>query len=49
MDDDAIDLAFNKKKADKRKEWLANFNPKDSVDHTKKKLRYYDFVHKELI
>lgn len=26
-DDEAIDLAFNKKKADDRKNWLSNYNP----------------------
>lgn len=48
-DDTAVDLAFNKKKADDRKEWLANFNPNTFVDHKIKVLRYYDFIHKELI
>lgn len=26
-DDDSIDLAFNKKKADQRKDWLTTYNP----------------------
>jgi DNA topoisomerase-2 len=49
QDDEAVDLAFNKKKADDRKEWLANFDPNVFVDHNQKVLRYYDFIHKELI
>lgn len=49
QDDQAVDLAFNKKKADDRKDWLANFNPDVFVDHNVKNLRYYDFIHKELI
>ena len=48
-DTDAIDLAFNKKKADDRKNWLANYNPQIFVDHNIKELRYNDFVNKELI
>lgn len=48
-DDQAVDLAFNKKKADDRKDWLARFDPLSFVDHNIKRLRYYDFIHKELI
>lgn len=48
-DDEAVDLAFNKKKADSRKEWLSHFDPNVFVDHKVKVLRYYDFIHKELI
>ena len=48
-DDEAIDLAFNKKKSDDRKEWLLNFDPENTVDHTVKQLRYIDFINKELI
>jgi DNA topoisomerase II len=42
-------LAFNKKKADERKNWLSNYNPQIFVDHNIKELRYNDFVYKELI
>ena len=45
----AIDLAFNKKKADMRKDWLKTFSPETFVDHSIKELRYQDFVNKELI
>ena len=48
-DDDVIDLAFSKKLADKRKEWLTTYTPEMYVDHTVKTLRYKDFVNKELI
>lgn len=40
MDDEAIELAFNKKKADERKQWLAEYDPKVCVDYTSKRLRY---------
>lgn len=48
-DDDAIDLAFNKKKADLRKEWLKTADANTFVDHSIKQLKYRDFVNKELI
>lgn len=48
-DDDSIDLAFNKKRAEDRKQWLVKFDPEENVDHTQKTLTYKDFVHKELI
>ena len=49
-DQEVLDLAFNKKFADKRKEWLEQFDPASTfVDHSVKKLSYQDFVNKELI
>ena len=48
-DDDSIELAFSKKLAEKRKEWLANANRQDYIDHRLKSLNYTDFVHKELV
>src|SRR3990167_5240494 len=47
--DDCIDLAFNKKKANERKEWLKTYDPAVIVDHNIKVLSYNDFVDKELI
>ncbi len=44
-----IDLAFSKKKADERKEWLRQFKPGTFLDHSTKKISYTDFVNKELI
>jgi DNA topoisomerase-2 len=48
-DDEAIDLAFNKKKAEDRKQWLANFDPNNALDSTGTELRYEEFINKELI
>ncbi|KIW24077.1 DNA topoisomerase 2 [Cladophialophora immunda] len=50
-DDEAslIELAFSKKKADERKEWLRQFKPGTFLDHTTKNISYTDFVNKELI
>ncbi|KAJ9667630.1 DNA topoisomerase 2 [Coniosporium apollinis] len=44
-----IDLAFSKKKADARKEWLRDFEPGTYLDMTTPKISYDDFVNKELI
>ncbi|RMZ90974.1 hypothetical protein DV736_g1814, partial [Chaetothyriales sp. CBS 134916] len=44
-----IELAFSKKKADERKEWLRQFKPGTYLDHTAKKISYTDFINKELI
>lgn len=44
-----FDLAFSKKKADARKEWLGGFVPGTFLDHSTKSITYGDFVNKELI
>lgn len=47
--DEALDLAFNKKRADDRKDWLMKYNRKTVLDYNKSKVPYEDFIHKELI
>ncbi|KAK3324678.1 DNA topoisomerase [Cercophora scortea] len=44
-----FELAFSKKKADARKEWLGNFVPGTYLDHSTDKISYEDFVNRELI
>lgn len=44
-----IDLAFNKKKADMRKDWLAEFTEGTFLDHTLREINVSDFINKELI
>ncbi|BCR82677.1 DNA topoisomerase 2 [Aspergillus chevalieri] len=44
-----IELAFSKKKADERKEWLRQFRPGTYLDHSVAKITYTDFINKELI
>ncbi|KAM0431794.1 hypothetical protein ACHAPT_005044 [Fusarium lateritium] len=44
-----LDLAFSKKKADARKEWLGNFVPGTFLDHSTKSISYSDFINRELI
>nr|CAD1831013.1 unnamed protein product [Ananas comosus var. bracteatus] len=49
QDGDAIDLAFSKKKIEARKNWLRQFEPGTYLDQRIKKIKYSDFVNKELI
>ncbi|KAK4703211.1 DNA topoisomerase II, partial [Phenoliferia sp. Uapishka_3] len=44
-----IDMAFNKKKADNRKEWLRGFIPGTFMDHNVEEVPIEDFINKELI
>ena len=44
-----IDMAFNKKKADDRKEWLKNFVPGTFIDHARDQIPLKDFINHELI
>jgi DNA topoisomerase-2 len=44
-----IDMAFNKKKADDRKEWLRQFRPGTYMDHSVEEITLDDFINKELI
>jgi DNA topoisomerase-2 len=48
-DGEAIDLAFNKKRADDRKVWINTYTEGDIIDHTKSKVFYGDFINKELV
>lgn len=47
--DEALDLAFNKKRADDRKEWLMQYNRERGLDYNNPVVPFDDFVHKELI
>ena len=49
ISDDAIDMVFNKKRADDRKEWLENYDRKSFIDTNKTNVSYEDFISKELI
>jgi DNA topoisomerase-2 len=48
-DRDLVDMAFNKKKADDRKDWLRRFQPGTFMDHTVREIPISDFINKELI
>ena len=49
QDLDCIDLLFNKKKADQRKEWLKIYDENTVLDSNLQDVRYKDFIDKELI
>jgi len=47
--DDHLDMAFNKKRADDRKEWLANYSREAYLDTSKPEMPYEEFVDRGLI
>jgi DNA topoisomerase-2 len=50
LSDDAIDMVFNKKRADDRKDWLENVYDRESyVDTSQKMITYESFINQELI
>ncbi len=44
-----VDMAFNKRRADDRKDWLRQFQAGTFMDHTVEEIRIDDFVNRELI
>ncbi|KAJ3035696.1 DNA topoisomerase 2 [Rhizophlyctis rosea] len=44
-----LDMAFSKKKADDRKEWLRTYQPGTYMDHSQDIISLNDFVNRELI
>jgi DNA topoisomerase II len=47
--DEAIDMVFNKKKADDRKEWLGQYKRESFIDTSQPLILFEDFIHKEMI
>ena len=47
--DEFINLAFNKKRADDRKEWLSNYNKNEVLDYKEEVVNYETFINKDLI
>ncbi|XP_010695093.2 DNA topoisomerase 2 isoform X1 [Beta vulgaris subsp. vulgaris] len=47
-DGSAIELAFSKKRIEARKDWLREDEVGNFLDHKEEKIKYSDFVHKEL-
>jgi len=47
--DNALDLAFNKKRADDRKAWLENYDKNVALDYSATNVTYEDAINKELI
>ncbi len=47
--EECLDLAFNKKRADDRKDWLTKYDRQNILDYTISEVTYDDFVNKDLI
>ena len=44
--DEAIELAFNKKKADSRKKWLPEYDRNNVLDYKNSDVTHEDFINK---
>ena len=44
-----IDMVFNKKKSDLRKDWLSEYNRNNQLDTGKTNISLHEFVHREMI
>jgi len=49
ISDDAIDMVFNKKRADDRKDWLEEYDRNSYLDTNKSTVTYEEFIAKEFI
>lgn len=49
LSDESIDMAFNKKRSDDRKQWIYKYDRNDILDFGKQDVEYSDFINKELI
>ena len=47
--DNSIDMVFNKKRADDRKEWLEKYDRKSYLNTSDSRVSYEEFINKELI
>ena len=47
--DNRLDMAFNKKRADDRKEWLSNYSRESFLDTSKPEIPYEEFIDRGLI
>jgi DNA topoisomerase-2 len=47
--DNVVDMVFNKKRAEDRKEWLENYDKEVFLDTNQKKIQYDDFFRKEMV
>jgi DNA topoisomerase-2 len=49
ISDNAVDMVFNKKRAEDRKEWLENYDKTVFLDTNQKKIAYENFFHQEMV
>lgn len=48
-DGELVDMAFNKARADDRKQWMNNYEEGTCVDHSQPSITYSDFINLELV
>nr|XP_027193921.1 DNA topoisomerase 2-like [Dermatophagoides pteronyssinus] len=48
-DFESIDMAFNSKRAEDRRKWIQSFEEGTFLNHEIKRIRYKDFINKELV
>ncbi len=46
---ESLDMAFNKKRADNRKDWLYNYDKTNTLDYKETNVNYTDFIDKDVI
>ena len=49
QDQQALQLVFNKKQAEDRKQWLLNYELNTYLDHSRKQISIHEFINKEFI
>ena len=49
LSDNTIDMVFNKKRAEDRKQWLENYSKTSYLDTNQKQVSYDHFFHKEMV
>jgi DNA topoisomerase-2 len=49
ISDNAVDMVFNKKRAEDRKGWLENYDKEVFLNTNKKQILYEDFFHQEMV
>ena len=49
INDDAITLAFDKKRSDDRKKWLMNYDKEDILKYEQREITYHEFINSDLI
>jgi len=49
ISDNAVDMVFNKKRAEDRKEWLEKYDKSVFLDTNQKKIAYEHFFHQEMV
>jgi DNA topoisomerase-2 len=49
VSDESVDMAFNKKRSDDRKDWICSYDRSNVLDFSEQHVEYSDFINKELV